>query len=1358
MGLGRWLLALVLVVSACVEYDTAPCGAGGEVLCPLGKQCRVVEGVPTCVTRAQVDQCDGQPDGATCEYADNLAVHWCQSGACVPKACGDGEIKGLEVCDGLNIGDATCSVVQKYTGTPGCASDCTGFTVGSCVGSCGDGVLQKDSEVCDGDATETTCQDLGYHGGTLGCDQCQSFVTTTCEGWCGDGTVNGDELCDGGNFNDQNCESYLYHDGAGALACGQAASTAQDDPQPLSGCLAIDTEGCKANGWCGDGVINGEEDCDGTLTGVSCTSFGYLSGEVACKQEDASATPLPFGNCTYDFSNCADFCGDGKLGDGVGDAKGELCDAGGLILPGLDCTDYGFYEAGDPTQGTGLSCGVTAVTTQPLNPIQCAQPVTSSCQGYCGDGVINGSEECDVGVVDVDCTNFGYHVPGSVTCGLQADPGEPVSPGQCSVDHSACSQFCGDGILQPQFELCDGDQTSVSCQALGFHVGTVGCTQTTTTSSPADPSGCLILDPSNCDEWCGDGTRNGVELCDNDSFGQLSCTAYGYYSGSLACTQNTVTDKDDPQPLDNCSVVDTSGCMDFCGDGFRNGNEVCDGDQFGALTCASFGFYGGTLTCSQSAITNGPADGNDCSGIDVSNCEGYCGDGVLQVDNGETCDGPLQQDGQSCINYLQTAGALGCDAFCRQTYDLCFVEGRVPEDPQSEENLNDVWALSDDFIVLAGAAGTVRIWDGEAWTVETGVGFGQRIQQVWGTSPSDVWICGAGGKVRHYDGSAWSDRSPPAATNDELRALGGTAPDNVVVGGKSGQLFRWDGSTWTTESVGTGTYYDVWADQASGHMLAVGFQVAAYYDGSEWNSIAYPETHLRAVWGTSNTDWYAGGQSGQLWHFDGSNWTALGVSISASILGLHGLGPGKFFLVGGAGIAQYHDNGVVTDLPGGGPQPLQSVFALSEDNVVMVGSGAALYRWRGFGFQERGSFSAGFLRHIHGTASDDVYVVGVNNPGVRRYDGSSWTQVVPTGWYSGVWAVADDDVWAAGDTGVIHWDGVGWNDVVDPALPPAGRAIWASASNDVWVVGTQGSAAHWDGVSWTADAPVGPTNQLEAVWGFDTGDLYAGGVNGLYRRAPDGSWSQIPGVDHVDGLWGTTPTDLVVIREFGQIYRYDGVDLRLEAAFGTTLRSVYGRRSDDIYVAGQAGRIYRYDGSTWAQFGFPSQGIGFGTFVAPDDDQVFVATQGDVFTYRGTMASHDGGVCDRAIPVYCEQTVVGSTMKQTAAVDSYAGCGNESYPGADVFYRLDVPVSGEATITLRPHDEDLDLLVLGANSGGDCGVGSCEASAVATGTDVESVTLDVAQGQRLYIAVDTPAVGPPSGYTLTVDCTKIVFP
>src|SRR5262249_11870644 len=83
---------------------------------------------------------------------------------------------------------------------------------------------------------------------------------------------------------------------------------------------------------------------------------------------------------------------------------------------------------------------------------------------------------------------------------------------------------------------------------------------------------------------CGDGTKQSNEECDGNDFGGVTCTTEGFYSGTIVCTAD-------------CKIS-LGGCSGRCGDGVRNGfTEQCDGNDLGSEpTCAARGFLGPAVT------------------------------------------------------------------------------------------------------------------------------------------------------------------------------------------------------------------------------------------------------------------------------------------------------------------------------------------------------------------------------------------------------------------------------------------------------------------------------------------------------------------------------------------------------------------------------------------------------------------------------------------------------------------------------------------------------------------------------------------------------------------------------------------
>ncbi len=173
--------------------------------------------------------------------------------------------------------------------------------------------------------------------------------SATCKGGvcqasrCGDGRVTGTEDCDG-DVGSNTCLSLKYYQPDG-LACNPTT-------------CKFDTTHCV--GKCGDGIKNGQEQCDvGDLGGATCFTAGfYAAPGLACNPA----------TCTFDTTAC----GGGRCGDGIVNGL-ELCD--GAVFPevagnAMDCTSAGF-----PGATTGLKCSKTCRYT----PTSCLCTASTRC-------------------------------------------------------------------------------------------------------------------------------------------------------------------------------------------------------------------------------------------------------------------------------------------------------------------------------------------------------------------------------------------------------------------------------------------------------------------------------------------------------------------------------------------------------------------------------------------------------------------------------------------------------------------------------------------------------------------------------------------------------------------------------------------------------------------------------------------------------------------------------------------------------------------------------------------------------------------------------------------------------------------
>ena len=544
--------------------------------------CEVIEGLET------DEECDegANNNNEYCPYGQEsctVCSPVCRFRDGIARTCGDGVVSPVfgERCDKATFGDGTgpyycrddCMEIIGWCGdgtqqpNEECDPAIHAYCTDKCkisAGSCGDGKIQRadctnytNCEVVAGAKEEC---DNGPDNGNKDCpyDAASCKVCTkdcTLEDgilhYCGNYNVDGDEACDDGpalngtyGKCNANCTGPDRHCGDGNIdtADGETCDDGKDFNGKDGHCNS-DCKGRNAAGYCGDGKIQRE----------SCIGYGpnCVITEGVNETCDDGINDGSYGHCLPGCYGKGDYCGD-NIQNGT-----ETCDDGedngkyGKCK--IDCSGYGERCGdGEVQRDKGETCddGENNGKYTQDSPGYC----NSNCDGYgeggfCGDNTQNGTETCDWGSGN-----------GKTPCeyGLNT----------CQVCSTRCrfvngrTSYCGDGIRQPDHEDCDAGTDNGDYNA------------------PCNKN-CKGVPPK-----CGDGnidTEFGEECDDKENNGKYRFSEPGYCNS-------------------NCQGHGEGG---YCGDGERNGEELCDA---GVLN----GDYGGTCNSS-------------CSGTPA-----YCGDGKIQ--------------------------------------------------------------------------------------------------------------------------------------------------------------------------------------------------------------------------------------------------------------------------------------------------------------------------------------------------------------------------------------------------------------------------------------------------------------------------------------------------------------------------------------------------------------------------------------------------------------------------------------------------------------------------------------------------------------------------------------------------------
>ncbi len=620
-------------------------------------------------------------------------------GSCTELECGNLVLQSPEECDDGNLvaGD-------------GCSSNCT-IELGACCGQClnsTSNVTVPGSSQCTDGVTARACGEV-----ILGCNESETARLTftldgtcseaSCNDLCGNGMLDPGEECDDGNL--------IGGDGCSAMCTIERGSC-------CGGCLDPNT-GTRVESTCFDNTT----DCK--IAGVCILPpftqfFSTFTLDGVCVNE-SKCSELVCGNLV--LQSPPEECDDGNLIDGDGCSsnctfEGSCCtqclNTAMVFLPGKsNCTQ----------SITNSQCAALPDPCEEISGATLSRTFTvggacnsSTCEGLCGNGILDPGEECDddnlVGgdgcsatcLNETQCCDFDSPflpcvslAPSDAACDLALNKSSCLEQTCCTLEEDTISFTAAtdpaccvavQGIPTTEFvQPCcfNNDTVSVAPECCTGFGGTLGvcigacCRQCIDDVSNATVPGKSVcqdnMTQSECDvivTKCGDNETAATTLFERTNCSDVACEGLcgnGELDFGEECDDGNLVDED------GCSAECTfeGACCQQCFDESNvtvPGSSVC----FDTTTLVACTFVVPKCGTNETGATTFTALAN-CSEVQ---CEGLCGNGEL--DSGEECDDGNLIDGDGCSSTC----TIELGACCGQCLDASNVT--VPGESFCEDN------------------------------------------------------------------------------------------------------------------------------------------------------------------------------------------------------------------------------------------------------------------------------------------------------------------------------------------------------------------------------------------------------------------------------------------------------------------------------------------------------------------------------------------------------------------------------------------------------------------------------------------------------------------------------------------------
>ena len=354
--------------------------------------------------------CEGDGPDNSCSGSETTSS--CPEDCCQQYSVDCDTCLGNSGCGWMAEGDGSCIMNPPEDNPPGMLTSCSGSCVkrSGCSGDCG--LFSTDGVAC---YSDFMCNEACIVDPICGDLECNGGETcSSCPGDCGACAA----VCSDGIINgDDQCDGTNITETCGSMGFYTGTISCVD-------CVIV-TTGCTN---CGNNTIDSGETCDGTaLGGETCKTKDYdMGGTLACSAScDA-----------FDFSGCeaSSICDDGNI------TSPEVCEAGklngqtcelqgkgpGILTCGIDCKSFDTSECTEVTE-TETPDDTSNNDTPDTNTDSNDSSDNETSSDACGNWVIDTGEDCDLTNLNGQTCEKKDYASGLLKC-----------KSTCKFDYSEC--------------------------------------------------------------------------------------------------------------------------------------------------------------------------------------------------------------------------------------------------------------------------------------------------------------------------------------------------------------------------------------------------------------------------------------------------------------------------------------------------------------------------------------------------------------------------------------------------------------------------------------------------------------------------------------------------------------------------------------------------------------------------------------------------------------------------------------------------------------------------------------------------------------------------------------------------------